>query len=75
MIAKFSFLVGAGLLGGGIYVLLRRLGSFSAAEIRLLIGVNLLIWGAYFLHLSNTKHLRGRLEKLENRIPKPDSNI
>jgi hypothetical protein len=74
MIAKFSFLVGAGLLGGGIYVLFRHLGSFSAAEIHLLIGVNLLIWGAYFLHLSNTKNLRGRLEKLENRIPKPDSD-
>ncbi len=74
MIAKFSFLVGAMLLGGGLFVLFRRLGSFSATEIRLLIGVNLLIWGAYFLQLSNTQHVRSRLEALEKRIPKSDSN-
>lgn len=74
MIAKFSFLAGVALLAGGLLVLFRRLGSFSAAEIRLLIGVNLLIWGAYFLQLSNIQHLRSRLEALEKRMPKPDSS-
>lgn len=74
MIAKFSFLVGAALLGGGLFVLFRRLGGFSPAEIRALIGITLLIWGAYFLQLSNTQHLRGRLEALEKRIPKSDSS-
>ncbi len=74
MMAKFSFLVGAALLGGGLFVIFRCLGSFSANEIRALIGINLLIWGAYFLQLSNTQHLRSRLELLEKRIPKSDSN-
>lgn len=74
LIAKLSILVGAVLLGGGLFVLFCPHGGFSAAEIRLLIGVNSLIWGAYFLQLSNTQHLRSRLDALEKRIPKSDSD-
>lgn len=71
IVAKLSFLAGVALLGGGLFVLFRCVRSFSAAEIRLLIGVILMIWGAYFLGLSNTQHLRRRLEELEKRSPNP----
>lgn len=74
IISKFSFLVGSLLLGGGLFVLLRCFRSFSTAEIRILIGVNLLIWGAYFFQVSDSRHLRSRLEALEKRMPKSDSN-
>lgn len=74
MIAKFSFLIGALLLAGGLFVLFRRLAGFSAAELRGLIGVTLLLWGAYFLQLSNTQHLRNRLDALEKLLPKSGSN-
>ncbi|HKW77105.1 MAG TPA: hypothetical protein VJN64_16350 [Terriglobales bacterium] len=74
MITKFSFLVGALLLAGGLFVLFRCLGCFSATEIRGLIGVTLLLWGAYFLQLSNTQHLRSRLDALEKLMPKSEAN-
>jgi hypothetical protein len=74
MIAKFSFLCGALLCAGGVVVLFRSWGGISIAEIRLLIGINLLIWGAYFFQVSNTQNLRGRLEALEKRVSKSDSN-
>jgi len=74
MITKFSFLGGALLCAGGLVVLFRSWGGISIAEIRLLIGINLLIWGAYFFQVSNTQNLRGRLEALEKRISKSDSS-
>ncbi len=64
MISRFSFLVGALLLGGGLFVLFRRFGSFPTFEIRLLIGLKLLILGGYFFQVSDTRHLRSRLEVL-----------
>ncbi len=73
MIAKFSFLGGALMCAGGIVVLFRSWGGISVAEIRLLIAINLLIWGGYFFQVSNTQNLRGRLEALEKRIAKSDS--
>src|SRR5260370_22115878 len=72
MIAKFSFLGGALMCAGGIVVLFCSWGGISVAEIRLLIAINLLIWGGYFFQVSNTQNLRGRLEALEKRIEKAD---
>ncbi len=73
-IAIASFLLGALMCAGGIFVLFKLRDSISIAEIRILIGVTLLIFGVYCFQISNTQHLRGRIEALEKRLQKSESN-
>ncbi len=73
-IATLSFLVGALLCAGGIFVLLNLGNSLSRSEIRLLTGIALLIFGLYFFQVSDKQHLRKRIEALEKQLPKSAPN-
>ncbi len=73
-IAIASFLLGALMGAGGIFVLLKLGDSLSLTEIRLLIGVSLLIFGMFFFQISDTKYLRARIEALEKRLEKSESD-
>jgi hypothetical protein len=65
IIANISGLVGVLMVTGGVYAL----SIHSSTQ-----GIILLIFGGNFLQLSYIQHLRGRIDALEKRLQKFETN-
>ena len=63
-VAGMSLIVGLLLCAGGLIVLVLLRDSLSTAEARLLIGLNLLMFGLFFLQISDRQQLRDKIESL-----------
>jgi uncharacterized membrane protein len=71
IISNIGGLVGFLMVVGGVYAL----SIHPITQFRLLMGVILLIFGVNFIQLSYLQHLRGRIDALEKRLQKFETNI